>query len=98
MKAYSIPPELAEPARNLVDDAQDLLAATANVAEKKVIDARRRLAQAVDKAKDAWVVVQDSAVSGAKATDQAIREHPYHSMGVAFAVGVLLGLLVRRRD
>jgi ElaB/YqjD/DUF883 family membrane-anchored ribosome-binding protein len=82
----------------LVDDARELLAATADVAEGKVIEARRRLAATMEKGKDAWQAVQKSAASGAKATDQAIREHPYHSIGIAFAVGLIVGLLARRRE
>ena len=98
MKTHTIASELAGPAENLVEDAQELLAATAHVAEEKVIEARKRLAAAIDKGKDAWRAVQATAASGAKATDRAIREHPYHSIGVAFGVGMLLGFLVRRRD
>jgi ElaB/YqjD/DUF883 family membrane-anchored ribosome-binding protein len=98
MKKHSVTSELAEPAEHLLEDAQELLAATAHVAEEKVVEARRRLAAAIEKGKDAWHAVQETAVSGAKATDRAIREHPYHSIGIAFGVGILLGFLVRRRD
>lgn len=90
--------EFAEPAQNLVDDAKDLLAATANVAEDKVVEARKRLAVALEKGKEAWHTVQDKAVASAKATDKAIRENPYPSLGIAFAVGLLVGFLIRRRD
>lgn len=90
--------DLAEPVQNLVEDARELLAATADVAEGKVVEARKRLAAAIEKGKYAWRAVQDSAVSGAKATDRAIREHPYPSLAIAFGVGLLLGLLARRRD
>ncbi len=90
--------EFTESAGNLVEDAQELLVATAHVAEEKVVEARKRLAAAIEKGKDAWQAVQETAVSSAKATDQAIREHPYHSMGIAFGVGMLLGFLIRRRE
>ena len=53
-----------------------------------------RLAQALDTAK---VRVQEGTVAGAKATDRAIREHPYESLGVAFGLGVLIGVLIARR-
>jgi ElaB/YqjD/DUF883 family membrane-anchored ribosome-binding protein len=43
------------------------------------------------------VRVQESTVAGAKATDRAIREHPYESLGVAFGLGVLIGVLIARR-
>ncbi len=98
MKTHTIASELAEPAENLIEDAQELLAATAHVAEEKVIEARKRLAAAIGKGKDAWRAVQNKAVSGAKATDRVIRDHPYHSIGIALGVGILLGFLVRRRD
>ena len=89
---------IAEPVENLVEDARELLEATANVAEGKVVEARKRLAAAIEKGKDAWHAVQDTAVSGAKATDRAIREHPYPSIAIAFGVGLLVGFLARRRD
>ena len=41
--------------------------------------------------------VEEKAVEGAKATDKAIRTHPYESLGVAFGVGLLVGVLVARR-
>ena len=39
---------------------------------------------------------QDGAVRSAKATDKAIRENPYQSLGIAFGVGLLLGCLCKR--
>jgi len=32
-----------------------------------------------------------------KATDRVVREHPYQSIGVAFGVGLLIGVLINRR-
>jgi ElaB/YqjD/DUF883 family membrane-anchored ribosome-binding protein len=98
MKTHTIASELREPAENLVEDAQELLAATAHVAEEKVIEARKRLAAAIGKGRDAWRAVQDKAVSSAKATDRVIRDHPYHSIGIALGVGIVVGFLARRRD
>ena len=34
--------------------------------------------------------------NGAKVTDRAIREHPYEAIGIAFGVGMLIGVLVNR--
>lgn len=81
----------------LVEDAHALLAATAHVAEDKVIEARKRLTLALEKGKDAWNEVQERAVAGAKAADQTIREHPYQSIGIAFGVGAIMALLLTRR-
>lgn len=82
----------------LADDAKALLAATAEVAEDKVVAARERLSEALERGQEAWESVQDRAVAGAKATDQAIRTHPYQSIGIAFGVGALLGYILSRRN
>jgi ElaB/YqjD/DUF883 family membrane-anchored ribosome-binding protein len=99
MKSHSHKTAATEPAENLLEDAQELLAATAHVAEEKVIAARKRLTEALEKGKETWEAVQEKAVASAKATDHAIRENPYRSLGIAVGVGALLGyLLGRRRD
>ena len=33
----------------------------------------------------------------AKAADRVIREHPYQTIGLAFGLGLLIGVLARRR-
>ena len=40
---------------------------------------------------------QFGSVTSAKVTDRAIRDHPYESIGIAFGVGVLLGVLINRK-
>ena len=82
---------------NIVEDAESLLEATAHIAEEKVAEARRRLSAALDRGREAWETVQDRAISGAKATDQVIRDHPYQSLGIALGLGVLVGFLLNRR-
>jgi ElaB/YqjD/DUF883 family membrane-anchored ribosome-binding protein len=81
----------------LTEDAKALLVATADVAEEKVVQARKRLSAALEKGRGALDYVQEKAVESAKATDGMIREHPYHAMGVAFGAGAVLGFLVHRR-
>lgn len=41
--------------------------------------------------------IQESTTAGARATDQIIRDHPYESIGIAFGVGVLIGVLINRK-
>jgi len=88
----------AQAVENLVEDAQVLLAATAQVADDKVVEARKQLNNAIVAGKDAWRNVQKRARAGVKATDEVIRDHPYQSLGVAFGLGALLCFLLRRRN
>jgi ElaB/YqjD/DUF883 family membrane-anchored ribosome-binding protein len=81
----------------LADDARALMAATVDVAGDKVAEARRRLAAALDRGKQAFGRVRDKAVEGAKATDQLVRENPYQTLVIAFGVGAVIGYLLGRR-
>jgi ElaB/YqjD/DUF883 family membrane-anchored ribosome-binding protein len=81
----------------LAEDARALMAATADVAGEKVGEARKRLAAALDRAREIAARVRDKAVEGAKATDEAVREHPYQAIGIALGVGALIGFLIARR-
>jgi ElaB/YqjD/DUF883 family membrane-anchored ribosome-binding protein len=58
---------------------------------------RKKLASALESAKTTCNQLEEKAIAGAKVADQTIREHPYESMGVAFGVGLLIGVLVGRR-
>ena len=82
---------------SLADDARDLLSATADVADDKVNDARKRVAAALERGKEICGRVREKAVEGAKAADVAVREHPYQAMAIAAGVGALIGYLAARR-
>ena len=81
----------------LAEDARALMTATADVAGEKVADARKRVADALESAQEFAGRVRDQAVDYAKATDEAVHEHPYQAIGIALGVGALLGYLVSRR-
>jgi len=57
---------------------------------------RAKLESAIERAKDVYERLEEKTSAAAKATDKVVRDHPYHAMGIAFAVGVLLGVLVSR--
>lgn len=88
---------LAADFKLLVRDAEELLKATAGDAGEKIKEIRNRLAKALESAKTTSDYLQDKTAQTARATDQAIREHPYESIGIAFGVGLLVGVLVGRR-
>jgi ElaB/YqjD/DUF883 family membrane-anchored ribosome-binding protein len=81
----------------LAEDARALMTATADVAGERAADARKRLADALESAKEMAGRVRDQAVDYAKAADESVHEHPYQAIGIAFGVGALLGYFVTRR-
>lgn len=81
----------------LAEDARALMAATADVAGEKVSEARKRLAVALESAKEIAGSVRDRAVEGAKAADVVVREHPYQAIAIGVGIGALVGFLVARR-
>jgi ElaB/YqjD/DUF883 family membrane-anchored ribosome-binding protein len=88
---------LASDLKTVVQDAEELMNATAGQAGEKVSAARNRLAAAIESAKASYQRVQEKTVAAAKATDQTIRAHPYESIGIAFGLGLLVGVLVARK-
>jgi len=82
----------------LAEDARALMAATADVAGEEVSEARKRLAGALERAKEIYGRVKERAVEGAKATDEAVHEHPYQAIAIAFGVGAVIGFLLARRN
>ena len=81
----------------LAEDARALMAATADVAGEKVADARKRLAAALENAKDIAGRVRDKAVEGVRVADQTVRENPYQAIAIGVGLGAILGYLLARR-
>lgn len=81
----------------LAEDARALMVATVDVAGEKVAEARKRLTAALESAKEVAGRVRDRAVEGAKATDEAIHEHPYQAIAIGVGLGVILGYVFARR-
>ena len=81
----------------VVHDAESLLKASAGELGERAREARVRLTASLESARANFHKVEERAVEGARATDRVIREHPYQSIGVAFGVGLLIGVLVTRR-
>ncbi|MCX6916206.1 MAG: DUF883 family protein [Verrucomicrobia bacterium] len=87
--------------KTLAHDAEDLLKATADDLSEKTKAARARLAGALERAKETGAELQNLTIASAKAAakraDTVIRDHPYESIGVAFGIGVLVGVLAPRK-
>jgi ElaB/YqjD/DUF883 family membrane-anchored ribosome-binding protein len=57
---------------------------------------RARLDAAVERAKAVCACLEEKTVEAAKITDKTIRQHPYQAAGIAFGVGLLIGVLATR--
>ena len=79
----------------VVNDAEELMKATAGQAGEAVGRVRARLGAALESAKENFGDLGEQASGTLKATDRCIRDHPYETVGVAFGVGLLIGLLAR---
>jgi len=87
--------------RAVIGDTEELLRATANQTGERVTAARERLEERLREARDQLTELQATvsqrARMAASATDEYVHDHPWPSVGVAAAVGFLLGMLTCRR-
>ena len=86
--------------QQLLTDAQGILTDASEHADDHVSRLRAKLSDNVDKVKDSlhWPKTHpQKAREAADATDEYVHDNPWQSVGVAAAVGFLLGLLVSRR-
>ncbi len=89
--------KLVSDLKRVVRDSEELLLSTKDVVGEKAREMRDRLADGLEAAKHTCRRLEGKAIDGAKAADKTIREHPYESIGVAFGVGLLIGVLVARK-
>jgi ElaB/YqjD/DUF883 family membrane-anchored ribosome-binding protein len=83
--------------QNVVRDGEELLRAGVQDLSEKGVAAREKLAAALEVAKETRRRLEEKAVASAKATDKLVREYPYQSLGAAFGIGLIIGVLVNRR-
>lgn len=93
--------QLARDLKVLVADAEGLLKATASQSGEAVAAMRERIGESLAVAKEKLAEVErvalDKAKAAATATDQYVHEKPWHAVGIAAGVGLIIGLLIGRR-
>jgi ElaB/YqjD/DUF883 family membrane-anchored ribosome-binding protein len=86
----------------VVVDTEELLKATANQTGDRIMAARARMEESLAATKKQLAELEENmlekAKAAAQATDQMVHENPWKSVGIAAAVGLLLGMLIHRRD
>lgn len=92
---------LMDDLKRLVTDAESLLAQSAEQAregaDEQAQDLRRRLQGRLREAQAKLGDLQDQALQAGKVADRYVHDNPWTSIGVAAAVGLLIGALVARR-
>jgi ElaB/YqjD/DUF883 family membrane-anchored ribosome-binding protein len=92
---------LMEDLRAVVADAEALMTATANDASDRAKDARHKASESVEKARARLEQLESELKARAKAAaDEAtgyVRDNPWQALGVAAAIGVVIGVLLGRR-
>lgn len=83
--------------RTVVRDGQEVLKAGAGDLTEKGKEARARLEEAIQRARQTCEQFESKAGDAARAAEETIRDHPFTSLGFAFGVGVLLGVLITNR-
>jgi ElaB/YqjD/DUF883 family membrane-anchored ribosome-binding protein len=81
----------------VVHDGEALLKAGVEDLSERGMAARERLAAALEMAKETRRRIEERALEGARATDRLVRENPYQSVGVAFGIGLLIGVIMNRK-
>jgi ElaB/YqjD/DUF883 family membrane-anchored ribosome-binding protein len=81
----------------VVEDGEQLLRAGAADLSERGMAARQKLAAALEAAQETRLKLEARARAGVQSADRMIREHPYQSIGVAFGIGMLIGLIANRK-
>jgi ElaB/YqjD/DUF883 family membrane-anchored ribosome-binding protein len=88
--------------KTLVADAEELLKATAGQAGDRLSIARDRLSERLKSARvrldETDTAMRGRANEAAQMTDEYVKTNPWTAVGVAAAIGVLLGLIIGHRD
>lgn len=82
-------------------DVEALLKASADEGSETFANLRNKAEQSLAAAKSKMADAQESLVEkgkvAAKATDEYVHENPWKSVGLAAAVGLVIGLLIAKR-
>jgi ElaB/YqjD/DUF883 family membrane-anchored ribosome-binding protein len=87
--------------RNLVADVEDLVKKVANVDDAEIAQIRDKVEETLAKAKttagEGVAAVRARAGEATEATDEYVRENPWAAIGIAAAIGIVIGFVAGRR-
>ena len=98
-KDTATPQELLSDLQSLVKETEAMVAdKVSGYSEEALASLRTRYAAAQERFTDACASARKRVVAGAHYTDETIRANPYQSLAIATGLGVLIGILVSRRN
>ena len=74
----------------VTSDTEQLIKSGTNIANERVSEIRARAQESMRAAQEGLVAARDT-------TQTYVKDNPWTAMGVAAGVGILLGILLRRR-
>jgi ElaB/YqjD/DUF883 family membrane-anchored ribosome-binding protein len=83
--------------RAVVQDGEELLRHGVAGLGEKGHAAKEKLEAALEMAKETRHKLEERAIEGVKTTDRLVREYPYQSLGIAFGIGLIIGMFASRR-
>jgi ElaB/YqjD/DUF883 family membrane-anchored ribosome-binding protein len=93
------PSDLLNDLKNLVTEAEKMMGESITEHTAAAVDTlRSRFESAHARLAELSADVKKQVVAGARCTDQTIRANPYQSLAIAAGVGVLVGVLIGRRN
>lgn len=93
------PADLLNDLRTLVVDAEKMLESSVSEHTEEAVSAlRARYEAASERMGEIYASAKRNVSAGAKYTDETIRANPYQSIAIAAGVGLLVGVLIGRRN
>jgi len=93
--------KLLQDLQTVVRDAEALLKATAGQAGEKLQEARTKTEESLRQAKSRIEGLEQAALRSGKevvsTAEEYVRQNPWHALGVAAGVGLVLGVLLSRK-
>lgn len=93
--------KLVEDLKIVIADAEEILRATADMAGEKIVELRGQISERLEDAKERLIDVENELIgktrAAAQATDVYVRENPWHAVGIAAGIGLLIGIFSSRR-
>jgi len=93
------PKELLSELQSLISEANTMMTSSLTEHSAEALEnLRARFSSAQERLSEFYDGAKKQVIAGARQTDITIRENPYQSIAIALGVGMVLGVLLGRRN